>query len=431
MRVDRRLRVAIYDPSGSGGICHYTFQLAESLSQEGAEVTVITLENYELSHLPRNFHAHFLFNRSRLKQFFVRWKCRLFTQRTVGESEQRRLAEAEPSRLPVPSLVGGLRRLRLRLLLLKGVAYLLWTRPDVVHFQWLIDQGEDLRFLKLLRWLGFRIVYTAHDLLPPGSSRRYHQVYKKIYQAADRIVVHSRNSREELLREFDLPADKIQVIPHGSYDLFYAGHEFSKKAVRAELAISPDNNVILFFGLIKRYKGLEYLVEAFRQVQQQIGGVTLLIVGQINDRDPDDLIFYSNLIRELAGRKNVVCVPEYVPFHKIGSYFVAADLVVLPYVKTYTSGVLLSAYAAGRPVVVTKTGALTEVVEPGKTGLVVPPGDPEALAAAIVQIVSSRAQIDSMGRYAKHLADTTYSWKNVALKTIEVYRSMVPGLIRP
>jgi glycosyltransferase involved in cell wall biosynthesis len=99
--------------------------------------------------------------------------------------------------------------------------------------------------------------------------------------------------------------------------------------------------------------------------------------------------------------------------------------VVLPYVKTYTSGVLLAAYAAGRPVVATDTGALSEMVEVGKSGLLVPPKDTRALAQAIITLLGDTEGLESMGSYAKHLAETRYSWQRIATQTLCVYQSIV------
>ena len=127
---------------------------------------------------------------------------------------------------------------------------------------------------------------------------------------------------------------------------------------------------------------------------------------------------------QLSRRDDIICVRSYVPFETIGEYFAASDIVALPYTKTYTSGVLLAAYSAGRPVVATDTGAMSEVVESGKSGFIVPPRDAKALSKAIVKIFN-RSDIEQMGRYAKHLAETRYSWANVASQTSELYRSLI------
>jgi len=185
--------------------------------------------------------------------------------------------------------------------------------------------------------------------------------------------------------------------------------------------------VILFFGLIKRYKGLEYLVQAFEQVQRTVKDASLLIVGKVYEGVSEDSRFYANLLAQLTGQPEVICVDEYVPCERIGVYFSASDVVVLPYTKSYQSGVLLSAYAAGRAVIVTDTGGLSEAVEEEKSGLVIPARDVEALAQALTRLLGNPDQLEEMGRYAKYLADTTYSWNRIASKTIDCYNSLLTG----
>src|SRR5205085_3119139 len=115
-----------------------------------------------------------------------------------------------------------------------------------------------------------------------------------------------------------------------------------------------------------------------------VRGAFLLIVGQIYAADTEGFQYYTRLIDALRNEEDVLCVPRYVPLEAVGDYLAAADVVALPYTRTYQSGVLLAAYAAGRPVVVTDTGALKETVEPGKSGVVVAPSDAKALAHGIV-----------------------------------------------
>src|SRR4029077_5238562 len=112
-----------------------------------------------------------------------------------------------------------------------------------------------------------------------------------------------------------------------------------------------------------------------------------------------------------------------ISIDKIEYFFSAADVVVLPYIKTSQSGILLSAFAAGRPVIVTDTGGLSEIVDDGRGGFVGPPKDSKALAEASIKILKSPDLLEQMGREAKMLAETAYSWHKVALKTMDVYRS--------
>src|SRR5262249_14745460 len=145
-------------------------------------------------------------------------------------------------------------------------------------------------------------------------------------------------------------------------------------------------------------------------IKEKLDNVTLLIVGSINNSNNEDFRFYSDLINLISHDANIICVNEYIPLEKVNSYFLASDLVVLPYIKTSTSGVLLAAYAAGRPVIVTDTGGLSEVVVIGKSGCIVPPKDVDALEQAIMKTISDPDKMEEMGNYAKYLSETVYSW---------------------
>jgi len=422
MRSNRPLRVAIYDPSGCGGVCHYTHQLAQNLALMGSDVTVVTTENYELKHLPRNFNIVFLFKKSRIKRFALSWIAPVRWQGSDHKESAFQNGTHAGEKIPGLAL---LKNLRLRIIWLKAAFLFLWKRPHLIHFQWLVDRDQEYFFINLLKLLRFKIVYTVHDLLPEQcDAHPDHDALEKIYRKVDALIVHAENNKREFVSTFEVDPEKIYVIPHGSNDLFYTDKRMSKEAAKEELGFFRGKKVILFFGLIKRYKGLEHLVEAFQEVKERLDNVALLIVGKIYDGDPEGFKYYSDLIGQLRGREDILCVEDYIPLEKIALYFYASDVVVLPYISNYTSGVLLSAYAAGRPVVVTDTGGLKEGVEVGKSGFVVPPKDTKVLAQAIVETIKNRNQNDEMGRYAKSLAENNYSWSSVASKTIALYRHL-------
>src|SRR5262249_20799745 len=136
-----------------------------------------------------------------------------------------------------------------------------------------------------------------------------------------------------------------------------------------------------------------------------------------------DLAFYSKLLAELKDDADVVYRPEYVSVEQMPHYFVASDLVAIPYAKTYQSGILALAYAAGRAVLVTDTGGLAEVVEPGKSGFIVPPCDADALGEALIEAASDPDRMGAMGQYAKRLAETKYAWNDIAASTLGVYQT--------
>lgn len=419
MTTGESIKVALYDASASGGVCHYTHQLATRLAELGHDVTVLTNQHYELHDLEKNYRVYYLFRPSRLKNW-LRVLVRMPKLGRGGSSARSSIA-ASPGK---PPLSGGLRRARLVTAFGRGVWYFLRSRPAIIHFEWPVSHATDYYLVRALSALGFRTLHTVHDLLPQErADDDERRIRGRFYRAVDRIIVHSENHKTVLIEAFDMKAERIDVIPHGSNDLFTADAPGGHAAIRSELGIAHDRRVALFFGIIRPYKGLEYLTEAFRIVRAHVPQATLLIVGAIYEGDPEAHQQYTSLIENLRREPDVHCVNHYVPLEKVGAYFAAADLVVLPYVKTYTSGVLLTAYAAGKAVVATDTGTVRDVVEHGATGFVVPPADVSGLAAAMMEALQNPARLAEMGRRARHVAQARYSWRSIAAATAESYRS--------
>jgi D-inositol-3-phosphate glycosyltransferase len=425
---EKHLRIVLYLPSGSGGICHYSYQLAEALATLGIHTIVCTAANFELRHLKRTFHLYFNMKGSRLKIFWERVKIRLRGKSVCQGNTIARSGHAGGYERPhrVRRRLAFLLMLRRWGTRLKAVCFFLFERPHIIHFQWLLHPREDYYFIGLLKFLKFKIVYTAHNLLPHrNKSSHARETFTRIYERVDKIIVHADRNKIELVEEFHIDHEKITVIPHGSYDLFYANTKLSKDLARCELRFNNDNKIILFFGGIRRNKGLEYLIDAFQDVQAKINDAILLIVGKFEGKDEEGRKYSLNLVEKLHDCSGVVLVDQYIPVDRVGYYFAAADLVALPYIQVYQSGVLLLAYASGKPVVVTDAGGLSEVVEDGKSGFVVPSRDSKAFAHAMIRILQDSARKETMGRYAKHLAETAYSWENIALKTSDLYRSVL------
>lgn len=425
------MRVILYEPSGRGGVCHYTYELAEHLVRAGVDVTLITTEDYELKHIDHHFKIDYLFTTSWVTR--IRQRITALRQNTGGRANRSLPAETSSERVTTAweakqQKAGWrfLQRLRIRLLHLRALSHFLRRRPDVVHFQWFANRAQDYKFIKLLRWFGIPAIYTAHDVEPHMTAGQEHRAdLQKVYDSVVRIIVHAESNKRELVSVFAVDASKIAVIPHGSYDFLCAREPLTKDAARERVGVPRGKKVILFFGLIKRYKGLEYLVDAFEEVRGRVKDAFLLIVGDVYAGDPEGHRYYTQMIDGLRGRDDVLCVASYVPVEAVGQYLAAADVVVLPYTRTYQSGVLLAAYAAGRPVVVTDTGGLSEVVEEGRSGFVVPPGDAKALAIGMMDILADSERLNAMGERARHLATAVYGWDAIASRTVELYQSVV------
>lgn len=376
---------------------YYNYSLCQALAKADCEVKLVTSAfPYEpLSH-GDEFSIDY-------------WFCRIFNPPKVRNS---RLFEMPFSRRL-------LRALEYPIDVIFLLNHAIVKNPDVLHFQWAAMPMIDYALFRLLKAAGLKLVYTAHNVLPHRERGWHKSQYALLYKVVDRIIVHSHSSKIELLEKFSVNPSKVRVIPHGS--LFQDAQLITKGQAKRNLNIVPSQPVILFFGLIKPYKGLDYLIKAFPIIKRDVPDAKLLIVG----KPKEDFSVYEDLIRKLDISESVVVNLSFVPSREVANYFCAADVVVLPYTKTYQSGVLLTAYTFGRPVVATAIGGFPEVVEQGKSGYVVPPRDENKLAEAIGHILLDHTKMAQMGDYARHLAETKYSWANIAKATLEVYKSSV------
>jgi glycosyltransferase involved in cell wall biosynthesis len=284
---------------------------------------------------------------------------------------------------------------------------------DVVHYQWLTVPALDSRLLPPLR----PRVMTAHYILPPSPSRRQVASARRVFDRMDAVVAHSEHGAARLRDEVGLAAEKVRVIPHGAFDYLTRLPEEKPLPPELEGASGP---VILSFGLLRPYKGLEVLLEAFRQLGD---GTELWIVG--NPRmDPAPL-------RELAAAApgRVRFVTRFVDDAEIPAIFRAADLVVLPYLDAEHSGVLYTGLAFGKPLVLSAVGGFPEVAATGAARLV-EPGDAAALAAALAELSGDESARAELAAAARAGAAGPFSWDEAARLTLELYRELIAGVGR-
>ncbi|MFH1742136.1 MAG: glycosyltransferase family 4 protein [bacterium] len=361
-------RVIFIDPSGRGGIGQYTFCLAREMVRLGVEVTVMTSTDWEFQDQSSGIQPCLCFNGYRTRPWIVR-------------REFQRIAK-------------------------NGALAVHWqaaTHPFLLRFL----QSCSCKKLGGLPW-----VFTVHNVLSHDMKRLDRIAHKLLYDQMDGLIFHGRTSRDRFEQIFSLKSRRWATIPHGEY----AFHFEQQPAPGPNL----DAKNILFFGNIRPYKGLVYLLRAFQLVRKQIPGARLLIVGN----PLEDFTHYQKEIDLLGMEKDVEVQLRYVPNNEVREVLSRATVVALPYTDIYQSGVLLLAYGAGIPVVASRVGDLGDAVEDGGTGFLVPPKDVPALREALLAILSNPEQCRQMGRRAKELADTEYNWNRIAKRTIEFYRTL-------
>jgi glycosyltransferase involved in cell wall biosynthesis len=281
---------------------------------------------------------------------------------------------------------------------------------DVVHYQWLTLPGIDRRLLPPTR----PRVMTAHYILPPDASRRAVRSAQKVFGAMDAVVAHSEHSAARLRDEVGLPAERVRVIPHGAFD--YLTRLPEEKPLPEELE-GAEGPVVLSFGLLRPYKGLENLLEAFGELGS---GAELWIVG-----NPRMTVEPLHELAALTGAK-VRFVTRFVEDAEIPAIFRRADVVALPYLDAEHSGVLYTGLAFGKPLVVSAVGGFPEVAETGAARLV-PPGDTAALASALRELIDDEAARTELAAAARAAAAGPYSWDEAARLTLALYEELLAG----
>jgi glycosyltransferase involved in cell wall biosynthesis len=174
------------------------------------------------------------------------------------------------------------------------------------------------------------------------------------------------------------------------YDCYETNEKSTSYEHKKELGYSENDKVLLFFGYVRKYKGLDLLIDAFPSIKSSIPGAKLLIVGEFYD-SPD---FYLNKIKQLQIEKDTVVVNQFVPNEEVGKYYKACDLVILPYRSATQSGILNVAYGFSKPVLVTDVGGLSEFVEDKKTGLIIRPDSPQEIASGVSEFFNLTAHVD-------------------------------------
>ena len=279
--------------------------------------------------------------------------------------------------------------------------------PDLVHITcWNIwgTSGLGLCF-------PIPIVATVHDVERHPGEHGLLAVPSTLYtwqwRWAKQIIVHANSARQKLLIQYGCQAERVHVIPIGTYD-FYTHW-------------APENqsempNTLLFFGRIWGYKGLKYLIEAEPLITQAVPDVRIIIAGQ---GEP-----FEKYRQSMVNPDRFEVHDRFIPNNEVAVFFQQASLIILPYIEASQSGVVPIAYAFGKPVVATKIGGLPDVVQDGQTGLLVPPADTKSLAQAIILLLKDSALRKQMGCNARHFSETVLSWDKVAEMTLEVYQQI-------
>ncbi len=374
------MRVHVVDPSAYTP--PYDHALCSALARAGAEVTLVT--------------SRFAYGPVPPAEGYARRE--LFYRAALGPPGSRLRAAAKLVE-HVPDM------LRYRRLAHKA---------DVVHFQWLPVQHLDVHLLPgshrpevVSRPPGTApsaLVLTAHDILPREPRRGQLAAQRRCYERFDAIVVHSERGRARLIGELGVDPARVHVIPHGALMPLTAG-------VPQQLPFQADRPVVLFFGLLRPYKGLDLLLDAWRGVNDS----ELWIVGMPK--------FDISSLRR-AAPPNVRFVTGFVSDAEMAAFFTRANLVVLPYREADQSGVAFTALGSGTPLLLSDVGGFPELAATG-AARTFPTGNVVALREALQELLADPDALSAMAERARAAAAGPYSWKAVAHRTLDLYAALV------
>jgi glycosyltransferase involved in cell wall biosynthesis len=357
------VRVHLIDPSGD--VLPYDHALAAALARRGLDVELVTSR---FVHGPPPAPVGYGVTES-----FYRLATRL-GDRAPRRRRAIKLAEHVPDML----------RYRRRA-----------DSADVRHFQWLPIERIDAYLLPAAR----PRVLTMHNVI------RREAVDLRLADRMDAVIVHTRHGAELLGG-----GERVHVIPHGAFE--HLTHQRTEEPLPAELA-AVEGPVVLCFGVIRPYKGVDVVVEAFQEVE----GAELWVVGR-------PLEVSMERLRRLAPPGRVRFVDRYVSDAELPAYFRRADLLVLPHLGVDMSGVLFAGLAFGKAMVMSDVGGFRELVEDHGAGRLVPPGDSRALTATIGELLADPEERRRLEERAVAAAAGPFSWDRIAGQTASLYEQV-------
>lgn len=250
-----------------------------------------------------------------------------------------------------------------------------WWHPYFAPCYWLLEKSIGKKIKK---------VFICHNVFPHERFPMDRFLTRLVLKNGNAFIVHSKSDGEDLLTI--KPNADFKQNPHPTYNAFKVKN-LTKDQARKELQKSSEERLLLFFGFVREYKGLKHLLYAMPEIKNHIDHVRLLVVGSFGD----DKGSYMQILEEQKITDCVEVIDGYTPDNEVEKYFAASNLVVLPYESATQSGIVQIAYGFEKPVIVTNVGGLPDVVEDGKTGYVVEPKNPKAIAEAIEKYLDRKS----------------------------------------
>ncbi|HYD03353.1 MAG TPA: glycosyltransferase family 4 protein [Alphaproteobacteria bacterium] len=281
--------------------------------------------------------------------------------------------------------------------------------PELIHF---VDNHPwSLVILNAFKDKKFYV--TMHDITPHLGEGLKGKITIHVNQVlnrkADRVAVLGYKLRDDLVKLYKIKKDKISVFLMGDFSFYL---KWKKPGIR------EDDKTILFFGRILEYKGLDTLLKAMPILTKKIPDIKLIVAGE------GDMLPYNKLVEKID-KKNIEVLNKYIPEQAVPPYFQESSIIVMPYRDASSSGIVPIAYVFKKALVCTDVGALREFIDDGKTGILVKPEDPKALADAIVKLIHDKKKREFLGENGYKKAMGELSWASIAQRLSKEYNDIL------
>jgi len=275
----------------------------------------------------------------------------------------------------------------------------------------------NLLFVKIL--FG-KVVLTVHDVSSFSNSSNSSVIGKLVYKLTDRIITHNEFSKSEIINVNANLSSCISIVPHGNFTPFI-NVQYDKEKSKEQLGIPNNRRILLFFGMIKKVKGLEVLLSALKGVIKQNPDILLVIAGKPWE---NDFSAYQKIIDENNLSEYILLHAKFIPQEDVEHYYCASDLVVLPYKKIYQSGVLMMALSYERPVLVSDLPPLKEIISDNENGFLFKTENVSDLSAKLNSILGNEELMEQVKTKGTELINTKYDWGEIGKQTKQAYQSL-------
>lgn len=379
-----RQKVSIIDPLGAHGSSHhyYLFGQSSGLINAGVEVNLYTNEitsNPEIKGL--NFH-----------QFYNK----------IYSNDNRILRAFR-------YIIGSVR----------SIFHAKISGSKICHFHIFHPNLLNIVDFLLVKILSMKLVYTIHDVISFDDKMSNKKLNKWLFKRADKLLTHNSFSRKILLENYYLT--DVEIVPHGNY-IPFVKLNVDKSDSRKKIGIDESKKVLLFFGMIKKNKGLDVLLKSLKEVVKNNQDLVLVVAGRAWK---DDFSYYQKIINDNKLSDYCIIHNYFISHEDVKFYYSAADLVVLPYTRIYQSGVLLMSMSYNKPVLVSDLEPLIEVIIDNDTGYVFKNGSPSSLSSKIDHIFQNFEDLTRINDKGREFIINHYDWKIIGHKTSEVYKNLL------